>query len=105
MTTLSEEDLDRIAKRVVGLIAERLTAPVVQPKREEKPAAPKPPEPQKVKLAYTVQQLSEELGLSPVTIYRLEQRGLIRSSRAVRRKIYAHTEVQRFLAATTARVE
>ena len=96
--SISDEDIDAIAKRLITLVAEKLLSPDVPfatpPQRiPEKPA----PVVTKQRLAYTMKQLCEELSLSPVTIYRLEQRGLIKSLPAVRRKIYSHAEVQRLL--------
>jgi hypothetical protein len=69
-----------------------------EPKQSEKskPQAP-------VRLAYTVKQLAAELGLSPVTIRRLEARRLIKSVPGIRHRIYSHAEVQRFLAGDRAK--
>ena len=39
-----------------------------------------------------------ELGISRVSIYRLEARGLLRSNPALRHKLYSRAEVERFLA-------
>ena len=55
------------------------------------------------KLAYTREELAEQLGVHPMTITRLTSRGLLRPSRATRRPIYSHEEVQRFLADTQAK--
>ena len=49
------------------------------------------------KLGYTRRQLSEELGISIRSIARAEKRGQIRSLKLWRTKLYAHTEVERFL--------
>lgn len=38
-----------------------------------------------------------ELGVSKVSIYRLEARGLLKSLPYLRTKIYSHAEVERFL--------
>lgn len=96
--SLSDEDIDAIAKRVVTLVAEKLLAPdaptTTPPQGFTEKQAPVVT---KQRLAYTMKQLCEELGLSPVTVYRLEQRGLIKSLPAVRRKIYSHAEVERLL--------
>ena len=50
------------------------------------------------RLAYTKSELGQALGLSPVTIYRLEQRGLLRPVEGIRHKLFSVTEVNRFLA-------
>jgi hypothetical protein len=49
------------------------------------------------KPGYTRRQLAEELGVSTRSIARAEQRGLIRSLKTWRTKLYPHSEVQRFL--------
>lgn len=49
------------------------------------------------KLAYTRAEVAAQLGLHPITISRLTERGLLRPSRATSRPIYSHDEVQRFL--------
>ena len=40
------------------------------------------------------------LGINPITLDRLAKRGLIRPSRAIRRPLYPHTELVRFLEET-----
>ena len=57
--------------------------------------APRKPDPGK--LAYTTKEVCQVLGISPRSIKRLEQRGLIRSSNALRTKLYPRMEVERFL--------
>ena len=55
--------------------------------------------PQKIeRLAYTKEELCASLTLSPVTLWRLEKRGLIHSVAGIRHKLYSVTEVKRFLA-------
>ena len=49
------------------------------------------------KLAYNTKELCAVLGISSRSLIRLEQRGLIRSSKVLRTKLYPHTEVERFL--------
>lgn len=89
--TLTDEDVAAIADHVVTLIATRLA-----------PAAPTPaplplPAPTLQKLAYTKNELAAELGLSTVTIWRLERRGLLRPVPGIRHKLYARKEIERFL--------
>lgn len=52
------------------------------------------------KLAYNRDEVAAQLGLHPITISRLTERGLLRPSRATRRPLYSHEEVQRFLKET-----
>lgn len=53
------------------------------------------------RLAYTVKETAEILGISPQTVYRLLYRGLLRSSLALRYKLIAKTEIERFLKDTS----
>ena len=53
------------------------------------------------KLALNRIEAAESIGVSPATIDRLTQRGLLRPCRATRRPLYAVKEVERFLKATT----
>ena len=101
--TISDADIDRIARRVLALFAERLSASSAPSIPRDVAPAPTQSIPQlrTPKLAYTVHELAKELGMSPITIYRLDKRGLLKSSGATRRKIYSHTSVQEFLAKTT----
>jgi hypothetical protein len=51
----------------------------------------------RTRLAYSRSELAVLLGISSKSLQRLEDRGLIRSSKALRKKLYAHSEVIRFL--------
>ncbi len=55
------------------------------------------------KLAYTRAEAAAQLGLHPVTIDRLTERGLLRPSRATSRPLYSHDELQRFLRETASK--
>jgi DNA-binding transcriptional MerR regulator len=55
------------------------------------------------KLAYTRDEAAAQLGVHPITISRLSDRGLLRPSRATRRPLYSHDELQRFLRDTASR--
>jgi hypothetical protein len=57
------------------------------------------------KLAFTRNEAAQVLGVSPITIDRLAQRGLLTPSRATRRPLYPLWEVERFLRDTSARVD
>lgn len=98
---ISPEDIEAIAQRVVALLAERLTTP--QPAPPPKSAPPTTDHKREItpRLAYTLKQLCAELSLSPVTIYRLEARGLLKSLPMIRRKIYSRAEVEKLLASAT----
>lgn len=52
------------------------------------------------KLAYSMQEASEVLGISYMTVHRLLKRGLLKSSSALRHKLIPHSEIERFLRAT-----
>lgn len=49
------------------------------------------------RLAYSKNELSQLLGLSPVTLWRLEKKGLLRPVAGVRHKLYSAHAVARFL--------
>ena len=57
-----------------------------------KPALPK--------LAYSMKETAQVLGVSYITVHRLIKRGLLRSSSALRHKLIPVTEVERFLKST-----
>ena len=50
------------------------------------------------RLAYTKEELCTSLSLSPITLWRLEKRGLIHAVTGIRHKLYSVAEVKRFLA-------
>jgi hypothetical protein len=58
---------------------------------------PSQPPPTIEKLAYNTAELCSALGLSTVSLWRLRRRGLLRPIPGLRHKLYAKTEVQRFL--------
>jgi excisionase family DNA binding protein len=53
------------------------------------------------RLAFTVNETAEMLGVSYITVHRLLKRGLLRSSFATRRKIISRVEIERFLKETS----
>ena len=92
---LSDADVDAVARRVVEIIGMQLS----ETKAPEPSQAP-PPAPLKAltpKLAYSLQELSEELGISRVSFYRLEAKGILKPLPHLRHKIYSREEVARFL--------
>ena len=50
------------------------------------------------RLVYTKTELTKALGLSSITIYRLEQRGLLHPVQGIRHKLFTIAEVDSFLA-------
>lgn len=52
------------------------------------------------RLAYTMEETAEMLGVSYITVHRLLKRGLLRSSRAIRHKVIPASEIERFLKST-----
>ena len=53
------------------------------------------------KLAYNTSEAAKALGVSVRSLKRLEQRGLLRPSAALRCKLYSHQELTRFLEETS----
>jgi hypothetical protein len=49
------------------------------------------------RLAYTSEEAAQALNISLVTLWRLEQRGLLKPSRALRTPRWAKAEIERFL--------
>ena len=49
------------------------------------------------RLAYTMQETADILGVSYITVHRLLKRGLLKSCSALRHKLIPMTEIQRFL--------
>ena len=64
-------------------------------------AALSPPLP---RLAYPRREAAELISVSPATLDRLVERGLLRPSRATRRPLFSRAELERFLRETTAQV-
>lgn len=60
---------------------------------------------EKQKLALSRAEAAEALGISPVTLDRLTQRGLLKPSRATRRPLYSIPELERFLRDTSQTIE
>lgn len=66
----------------------------------ENPGREKPGKTIPTKIAYSMAEAAQVLGVSYMTMHRLLKRGLIRSSSACRIKIIPHAEIERFLAET-----
>jgi excisionase family DNA binding protein len=52
------------------------------------------------RLAFTIQETANILGVSSKTVYRLIERVLLKSSKALRHKLIPRTEIERFLKET-----
>ena len=53
------------------------------------------------RLAFTMRETAEILGISYTSVLRLVKRGLLRASTALRHKVISRAEIDRFLKATT----
>jgi len=53
------------------------------------------------RLAFTMRETAEILGISYISVQRLVARGLLHSSTALRHKMISRTEIERFLAVTS----
>lgn len=97
--TLSDEDVDAIARRLLKLIGDRFLIEDVSVPSAPPAATPTPMLPKVTpKLAYSLKELSAELGISKASIYRLTYRGLLKPLPHLRTKLFARAEVERFLA-------
>lgn len=100
---LTDEDVEALACRVVEVLVDRISRSSMRAS-----ALPPMPTPALVpvaaptkklpdKLSFNLKELSVALGISKVSIYRLEARGLLKSLPYLRTKIYTRKEVERFL--------
>jgi len=64
--------------------------------QSDMPSAPAPIE----RLAFTSEEAAQALGISLVTLWRLEKRGLLKPSRALRTPRWSRAEIMRFLEET-----
>jgi hypothetical protein len=55
------------------------------------------------RLAYTMRETAQLLGCNYQTVFRLSKRGLLRSSSALRTKMFPVVEIERFLRDTSAK--
>jgi hypothetical protein len=56
-----------------------------------------PTQPALPRLAFTMRETAAIIGVNYQTVYRLHKRGLLRSSSALRTKLFPLAEIQRFL--------
>jgi hypothetical protein len=96
--TLTDEDIEAIAKRVVQELGRRLTLEERSPEAAASSPQPDATKTLSPKLAFTLKELCAELSISKVTVYRLEIRGLIKPVPGIRHKLYSRVDVERFLA-------
>ncbi len=70
MKTLTDEDIEAIVQRLLEVLGQRLSAGVTPPAIPPSPTARSEPTTKELspKLAYTLKELSAELGVSRVTI-------------------------------------
>jgi excisionase family DNA binding protein len=54
------------------------------------------------RLAFTMRETAEILGVSYITVHRLLKRGKLRASDAIRNKVIPRTEIEKFLRESTA---
>lgn len=66
-----------------------MNLPTTSEKPSEKPTLPR--------LAFTMAETAEVLGISYISVHRLIKRGLLRSSTALRHKVISRAEIERFL--------
>jgi excisionase family DNA binding protein len=83
---IDAKDLEQIFRGIQIQVPSHHNRPPVEP-------VPKPPS----KLAYNTKETAELLGTSTKTVYRLLERGLLKSSVALRHKRIPKTEIERFL--------
>ena len=89
--TIGRRELEQLLARLVPASA---AASPPSPRLTIDEAKPAP-------MTYSMKQTAELLGVSYITVHRLLARGLLRSSSALRTKIIAKSEIERFLKETT----
>lgn len=67
----------------------------IEKKPSDRPTLPR--------LAYTMRETAEIIGVNYQTIYRLSKRGLLRSAGGLRTKLFPRSEIERFLSSTLAK--
>lgn len=111
--TLSDEDCDAIVQKLFERLSRCLDASLKKDgdadrnnsayadarlrAEESCPAG----NPSNAKLVYSLKELSALLGISTLTLRRLNTRGLIRSLPGIRHKIFSRREVDRFINASS----
>ena len=95
--TVARADLEQLLRRLPA------GSPAPQAVAAPEPRSIKPPESggKGPRLAYTVKETAELLGISQATVYRLMYRGLLKPSLALRIKVTPRAEIERFLRETS----
>ena len=93
--TISHDQLENLSRHVAAAGPEPVRLPQARNPKLPDPSGRLP------RLAYTVKETAEILGISQPTVYRLLCRGLLRSSLALRNKLIAKSEIERFLKDTS----
>jgi hypothetical protein len=93
MLSIPHDELEPLLSRL-GISARQTIVETPAPKKLEAAGTP-------LRLAYTMKETAEILGCSYITVYRLIQRGLLKSSSALRCKIISKVEIERFLKDTS----
>ena len=93
--TVARDEFEQLMRRLL------VASPA--PGTEAQTRSIKPPEAsgKAPRLAYTVKETAELLGISQATVYRLMYRGLLKPSLALRTKLIAKSEIERFLKDTS----
>jgi hypothetical protein len=110
MNSLQTQNQDQITIQFSGQISIsrqslKLLWPDIRP--ENPPIIPPlqeinnlPDKPENKRLAYTMRETAEILGVSYITVHRLVKRGLLRNSKALRKIIIPAVEIERLLRET-----
>ncbi len=96
--TVARADLERMLR---GLVA---PVPASAPQAQTRSVLAQEAGGKALRLAYTVPETAEALGVSKMSVYRLMYRGLLKPSLALRKKMIARSEIERFLKTTTSEV-
>src|SRR4051794_1232476 len=93
-----------LASTITEIINDRLKgipAPLLAPEPKPLPIAlPSEMNNDVPRLAYTMRETATILGVSYITVHRLLQRGLLKSTKSLRHKIISRKEIERFLKET-----
>ncbi len=97
--TLTDEDCELIAQKVIEALSRRLATPppAAPPEATQSSRAAASSDDRPHKLAYTGKEVQQMLGVSTTTLWRLRVLGRIQPVPGLRRIVFAHDEVERFL--------
>ncbi len=111
MNTPQTQNQDQITIQITGQfsISRQSLKMLLAELLPDKPVNYSPPPPVKInwpensenkRLAYTMKETAEILGISYISVHRLIKRGLLKNSNALRNKIIPAAEIERFLKET-----